>query len=135
MAAKPKGSNNNATKRSCNDGRFLPGVSGNPKGRPPKGTPTMGKVIEKALKAPVTIIEQGRRRRITKKDAIAMQMVTKAAQGDARATQHVLSAMRHYEEGTEAPGPAASWTFIEDDQRVIAQVVERILLSAPKESQ
>ena len=94
----------------------------------------MGKVLEKALKEPVTIIEKGRRRRITKKDAIAMQMVTKAAQGDARATQHVLSAIRHYEQHSETPGPAASWAFVEDHQKVIAQVVERILRSTAQES-
>jgi len=94
----------------------------------------MGQVIEKALKEPVTITQNGRRRRITKKDVIAMQMVTKAAQGDARATQHVLNALRHYEERSETPGPAASWAFMEDDQKVIAEVVERILRSAPQES-
>jgi len=93
----------------------------------------MGKVLEKALKEPVTIIEKGRRRRITKQDAIAMQMVTKAAQGDARAAQHLLSAIRHYEQRSETPGPAASWAFVEDDQKVIAQVIERILRSAALE--
>ena len=63
-----------------------------------------------------------------------MQMVTKAAQGDARATQHVLSAIRHYEQRSETPGPTASWAFVEDDENVIAQVVERILRSAAQES-
>ena len=34
-----------------------------------------------------------------------MQLVTKAAQGDARAAQHTLSAIRHYEQHAETPGP------------------------------
>ena len=132
MAAKPKGSKSKATNRT-KDGRFLPGESGNTNGRPRKGASTMGTALEKVLKEPVTIIEKGRRRRITKKDAIAMQLVTKAAQGDARAAQHLLSAIRHYEQRSETPGPAASWAFVEDDQKVIAQVIERILRSAALE--
>jgi hypothetical protein len=63
-----------------------------------------------------------------------MQLVNKAAHGEPRATQHVLTALRHYEEHSVAPAPAASWAFTEDDEKVIAQVVERILLSVPKES-
>jgi hypothetical protein len=133
MATKPKGSENKATKLPPKAGRFPKGKSGNPKGRP-KGTPNMGTVIEKALKQPVTITDKGRTRKITKKEAIAMQLVNKAAQGEPRAMQHALTALRYYEERSAAPAPAASWAFTEDDEKVIAQVVERILLSAPKES-
>ena len=133
VAAKAKKTTNRAGKSSLKDGRFRKGVSGNPKGRP-KGSSDMGSVIGRVLKVPVMITENGRQRKITKKEALALQLVNKALQGDAKSMQHTLSAMRFYDERTQAPAPPASWAFTEDDQKVIEQVVDRILKSAPKES-
>ena len=94
----------------------------------------MTKAIEKVLNQPVTIIEKGKRRRVTKKEVIAMQLVNQATQGELRAAQLAMNASRHNDEAAPTPASAESWAFTDDDQKVIAQVVERILLSAPEKS-
>jgi hypothetical protein len=113
--------------------RFQKGKSGNPKGRP-KGSQNMATVLEKALNEKVTITEQGgRKTQISKAQAMAKQLANKAAQGDPRTMQQVLNATRYMETGA-SPGPAPTWTFTEDDEKVIDQVVQRILRSAKDEA-
>ena len=63
---------------------FKPGHSGNPKGRP-KGSKSLEAYVEKALEESVMVQEGGRRRSISKREAIAKQLVNKAASGDLRA--------------------------------------------------
>ncbi len=64
--------------------RFKPGVSGNPKGRPPKQR-DLKKLIEDELDQAVWIIEGGRRVRLTKREIVAKKLVNDAAQGEDKA--------------------------------------------------
>lgn len=70
--------------------RFQKGQSGNPQGRP-KGKLNLVTVLNRALNEKVTVVEQGKRRSITKLEAAFKQLVNKAVQGDPRAIQQVLS--------------------------------------------
>jgi hypothetical protein len=70
--------------------RFRKGHSGNPKGRP-RGSRNASTLLDEALKERVTISENGRRRKVTKLEAILKQLVNKAAGGDHRATQLLLA--------------------------------------------
>src|SRR5919199_3891484 len=70
--------------------RFQKGRSGNPKGRP-KGSPNLATALQRALSERVVITENGQRRTISKLDASVKQLVNKAAAGDARALQLLLS--------------------------------------------
>jgi hypothetical protein len=63
--------------------RFPKGKSGNSRGRPP-GSKNMGDLFEAALNEEVTITENGKRRVISKREAITKQLVNKAASGDPR---------------------------------------------------
>jgi hypothetical protein len=63
--------------------QFAKGKSGNPNGRP-KGSKNFGLVIEAELNAKIPINENGKRRSISKREAVAKQLVNKAASGDAR---------------------------------------------------
>lgn len=69
--------------------RFKKGSSGNPKGRP-RGSKNAATLLQEALSEQVVISENGRRRTITKKEAIVTQIVNKAASGDHRAMQLLL---------------------------------------------
>ena len=64
--------------------RFAKGTSGNLKGRP-KGSKNLSTIIMDAAKAQVTATIDGKRRKISKLVASAMQLATKAAGGDPKA--------------------------------------------------
>jgi hypothetical protein len=69
--------------------QFKKGQSGNPKGRP-QGSKNTTTLLKDALSEQVTVTENGRRRTITKKEAIVTQIVNKAASGDHRSIQLLL---------------------------------------------
>ena len=70
--------------------RFQKGQSGNPKGRP-RGSRNASTLLDEALKERVVVSENGRRKKITKLEAILTQLVNRAAGGDHRATQLLLA--------------------------------------------
>jgi hypothetical protein len=84
--------------------RFKPGQSGNPRGRP-KGSANLSTLLEQALDEKVVVNENGRRRKVTKADAIATQLVNKAASADFRAISLVF-ALRDRQRG--APDQATN---------------------------
>src|SRR5688572_27285420 len=69
--------------------RFKPGQSGNPRGRP-KNAKNLSTLLSEALNARVIVAENGRRRKITKREAIVTQLVNRSVQADPKAIQQVL---------------------------------------------
>jgi hypothetical protein len=69
--------------------RFKKGQSGDPAGRPRVGKDATTQ-LRAALDERVTVIENGRRVKISKLQAMLKQLANRAAQGDPRATQTVL---------------------------------------------
>lgn len=115
--------------RSINT-RFKPGQSGNPKGRP-RGAKNFTTVLEDELKAPIPVTENKKRKRISKREAIAKQLVNKAVSGDLRAIQTVMNETR-LRESTSAPPEqppgenidAASLTT-EEAARIYAEMLKK----------
>jgi hypothetical protein len=104
--------------------RFKPGTSGNPKGRP-KGAKNFGKVIEDELRVRIPVVENGRRRKITKRQAVAKQLVNKAAAGDFKAIPTLLNEARRHDEDVSAQ--SANGVFGgPEDQKVIEGIIKRI---------
>ncbi len=77
--------------------RFKLGQSGNPKGRK-KGSMNLDTILMKALDAKITVETPAGTKRITKKEAIAMRLVNKAAMGDPKSIQTLLPWMSKVEE-------------------------------------
>ena len=73
--------------------QFRPGQSGNSKGRP-KGVKNFGTVLADELKTRIPVTENGKRKNISKREAIAKQMVNKAVAGDPKAIPIVLNEAR-----------------------------------------
>jgi hypothetical protein len=107
-------------------GRFQPGRSGNPKGRPRKAN-TVGDAVRSALAAKVTINEGGKRKRITKQDAAATQWANKSASGDLRAAKLAFD-MAQRAEDREAAAPSAGAVLTASDEAIVERLVARLRL-------
>jgi hypothetical protein len=66
--------------------QFRKGQSGNPRGRP-KGARNLKSKLMAALNERVTVVEGGKRKTMTKYDALVKQVVNKATAGDPRLTK------------------------------------------------
>lgn len=69
--------------------RFKKGQSGNPKGRP-KGSLSLDGLLRRELAKPITITENGKRRRVPKGEALVTRVVNTALAGDLKGLQGVL---------------------------------------------
>ena len=83
---------------------FQKGHSGNPRGPRRKD---LSALLVAALNEPVYVTIDGKRRKITKREAIVTQMVNKSAEADLRATKMLFDMMQdavRYDEGGRAEG-------------------------------
>ena len=106
------------------DTRFKKGQSGNPGGRSLKTLPAL---LAAALNETVYVTSNGRRRRITKREAIVTQMVDKSASADLRATKMLIDMMNEIEHkaGIAAPPPEPR-RLAEADEEVMQNLVARL---------
>ena len=74
-------------------GRFRPGTSGNPRGRP-KGSRNFITLLEQELNKTISVTENGRKRKLTRLQAIVKRTVNSALNGDQRALLNLLEIMR-----------------------------------------
>jgi hypothetical protein len=104
--------------------RFTKGQSGNPRGRQPKDLPAL---LVAALNQPVTVTENGRRRQITKREAVIAQLVDKSATADLRATKMLLDILKDIEKQAGTPPTPEPTPFTtEADQEVVDNLIARL---------
>lgn len=103
--------------------RFKQGESGNPTGRP-KGSKNLTTLLEKELKQRVVVTENGRRRSITKQEAMVKHLVNKAVSGDRPLMQLLLDQIRLLESRV-ASNPSGT-SLDEADREVMLQIEERM---------
>jgi hypothetical protein len=107
--------------------RFPKGRSGNPKGRPPRSK-NIGTLLTRALNEPVAISENGRRKVITKREAIVAQLVNKSASADLKAMSMLLGLLQQAEGPAPSSGPPSP-ALADADESVIRSLLERFAAS------
>lgn len=76
--------------------QFPKGHSGNPRGRP-KGSRNLVTDLNQALNETVDVVENGRRRKITKREAICRQLTNRSAGGDLAALRLLIPLLSQIE--------------------------------------
>jgi len=102
--------------------RFVKGQSGNSRGRP-RGAKNMKTLLTKALNELVVVIDNGGRRKISKREAIITQLVNRSAKADFKAIQILLGMIRDIESDTDPH--SSDPTFTEADQQIIQRLQAR----------
>jgi hypothetical protein len=105
--------------------RFQKGQSGNPRGRPCESK-NLKTLLSEALNERVIVTENGRRRKITKREAIVREIVNCSATPDLRAVRIVFDLLRDIEGQSEPASPQTS-AFTAVDEEVIEQLRARLL--------
>ena len=111
--------------------QFGKGHSGNPRGRP-KGSRNLSTLLDGALNERVIVSENGKRKRISKREAILKQLVNKAASGDPKSIQMLLTEIRL----AEGRQPSAEPILLDEtDREVIRQLYQRLHESDENQNQ
>ena len=104
--------------------RFQKGRSGNPAGRP-RGKKNLATLLSDALDQKIIVVESGRRKKISKREAIVTQLVNKSASADLKATQILLAMLRDVETRADS-GCADIGSLTEADRQIIQRIQARI---------
>ena len=110
--------------------QFVKGKSGNPKGRP-RGSKNLSAMFDQACREKITVSRRGRSVRMTKFQASAHQLANKAAGGDLKAINSLMSLSQSFnnENQQSETGPALD----ENDQATMASVLRRLRETAAAE--
>ena len=105
--------------------RFQKGQSGNPRGRP-RGSKNFSTLLTDALNEPVVVTEDGRRRKISKRELGFKQLANKFAMAEAQATKMLLGLMLERERLMAAAPPAERLSLGTADEKVIDNLLKRL---------
>jgi len=103
--------------------RFQKGQSGNPRGPRGKNLPAL---LVAALNEPVNVTIDGKRRKITKREAVVAQLVNKSATADWRATKMLIDMLKDIEKKAGAAPPPEPPKFTAADEEVFEHFVARL---------
>ena len=102
---------------------FQKGQSGNPRGPRRKD---LSALLIAALNEPVYATIDGKRRKITKREAIITQMVNESASANLRATKMLFDMMKEVEQKAGAAAPPEPTQLTATDREVVELFVARL---------
>jgi hypothetical protein len=102
---------------------FQKGQSGNPRGPRRKD---LSSLLVAALNEPVYATIDGKRRKITKRQAIITQMVNESASANLRATKMLFDMMKEVEQKAGAAAPPEPTKLTATDREVVELFVARL---------
>lgn len=102
--------------------QYKAGQSGNPKGRP-KGRRNFASELNEELSRSIQIVENGKSKKISKRQAIVKQIVNKAVSGDLKVLPTSLREV-HWSEDRLSEIPAN--IVAAEDEAVMQSIVDRI---------
>ena len=112
--------------------RFKKGQSGNPRGPRPKNLPAL---LVEALNEKVVVTIDGERREITKREAVATQLVNKSTGADLRATKMLIDTLKDAEKKAGVQPPPEPAAFTAANEEVMATFIARLRQSWEEELQ
>jgi hypothetical protein len=112
------------------NGRFAVGNRANPNGRPRKNR-SVNDTILREIKAPVTVTENNKRRRISKLEANAKQIANLGASGDLRAAKLTMDLALRAEGSQDAP--RAPLPLTQNDRAIAERFIARLCLTSFQE--
>ena len=115
-------------KRPPKDKQFVPGTSGNPKGRR-KGRKNVATIITEIAMQPVTITEGGRPRTVPRVVAFMLTLWMQAFKGNPKAWTAILHYLREVGMLQAEPEPGEQ-PITDDDQAIIADFVKKLPLNS-----
>ncbi len=102
--------------------QFQKGASGNPHGRPP-GRRNLATDLTLALEEQVKVVENGKHRQITKREAICRQLANRSAAGDLAAMRLVIPLMAQLDASEAGEG---SGLDLAQDKALAEALFERL---------
>jgi hypothetical protein len=102
-------------------GRFKPGQSGNPKGRP-KGSRNLATELMEILSETATVTEGGRKRKVPRLRALMLKLVAQAFSGNMAAFRLVIEQVA----AITPPEPANNNEDAGDDEAILKAFEERM---------
>lgn len=98
----PKKKNDVGYKKPPKGTQFIPGKSGNEKGRPPKKRVTAATILQDVFLGEVEVQKNGRKQKMPRLGVLANQILSDAMQGDKRAIEHVVKLLPYLDRGLTA---------------------------------
>jgi Family of unknown function (DUF5681) len=98
--------------------QFKAGKTGNPRGRP-KGSRTVGAILQDILRQKIAVTENGKTRRIAALEVMLRRLVNDAMRSDAKAMKLLLALVERYAETTEAKVQLGE--LLAEDREILAE--------------
>ena len=118
-------------RRPPRKGQFKPGQSGNLSGRPP-GSKNIRTYVNEHLNKKIPIIEGGKTRKAPRAEAIAIQLVNRAAKGEPKDLAAIISLTREFDAAVSDLRPNVLGRA--EDAVVLEGIIARIRAGDPSPS-